>query len=632
MTAMKSVVWWASLFFGTTVLWACGDAEKIISDVGNQQDSDKDDAGGSGGDTDNPGDEDETGNTDISEDKDDNGNSGEDGDSSTNDDACAGVDLMTSNMHCGACNNSCNSYSQCEDGQCKCAEGNNDCDGDGICDTEGECACAPGDRAPCYMGDPNNLFEGSRCKTGYFECIKAQDGRYRWGSQCIDMVGPSYDYICDPTQPDLDLDCNGIPDAKQDGDGDGYTICNEAGDAILDCCDNAFMCNTSHPELVHPGQIECKGNGLDDNCDGKIDDTDFECGSEIVVEADCKMKERTCGNLANWKYGLSTTFQPAGLKEVANGLDMCMDNISRDEDADDGGIIEIKLLQSGRQNTPDARQINVVDGMYDVSGNRRIAPREGNSFVILSTGLAVDAKKMGSNLSDESFGGSHSIPEPYRTAHKGRLQTHPLCVTSDDINDSVHLHLKLRAPKNARGFSFDFRFFSREYPQYVCTSYNDFFVTLLTDESGTPLEGVAADGNISFDKSGNPVSVNNAFFTTCVNPSCPYNSCPAIMSCDAVQKTCGTGCVDGPDDLAAYYREYYNNPDDRSTGSKKGGGTAWLTTQAPVKPGEIFNLDFYIWDTGDQSYDSSVILDNFQWKCTETEVSTDFATGGGTVN
>ena len=89
--------------------------------------------------------------------------------------------------------------------------------------------------------------------------------------------------------------------------------------------------------------------------------------------------------------------------------------------------------------------------------------------------------------------------------------------SSDTINDSVHLHIKMRAPKNAQGFSFDFRFFSREYPYYVCSRFNDFFLTLLTDESGKPIAGVNPDGNISFDKAGNPVSVNNAFFTTCAN-------------------------------------------------------------------------------------------------------------------
>ena len=57
----------------------------------------------------------------------------------------------------------------------------------------------------------------------------------------------------------------------------------------------------------------------------------------------------------------------------------------------------------------------------------------------------------------------------------------------------------------------------------------------------------------------------------------------------------------------------------------RGGGTAWLTTKAPIQGGQIFNLDFYIWDTGDDAYDSSVILDNFQWLCSTTVNDTGFA-------
>jgi hypothetical protein len=48
----------------------------------------------------------------------------------------------------------------------------------------------------------------------------------------------------------------------------------------------------------------------------------------------------------------------------------------------------------------------------------------------------------------------------------------------------------------------------------------------------------------------------------------------------------------------------------QSTG---GGATGWLTTKAPVKGGEVITLQFIIWDTGDASFDSSVLIDNFQW-------------------
>jgi hypothetical protein len=44
-----------------------------------------------------------------------------------------------------------------------------------------------------------------------------------------------------------------------------------------------------------------------------------------------------------------------------------------------------------------------------------------------------------------------------------------------------------------------------------------------------------------------------------------------------------------------------------------GASTGWLTTKAPIQPGEQFTLDLMIWDAGDGLLDSSVILDHFQW-------------------
>ena len=44
-----------------------------------------------------------------------------------------------------------------------------------------------------------------------------------------------------------------------------------------------------------------------------------------------------------------------------------------------------------------------------------------------------------------------------------------------------------------------------------------------------------------------------------------------------------------------------------------GGSTGWLSTEAPIKPGEQFTLEFMIWDAGDGFLDSSVLIDHFQW-------------------
>jgi len=174
--------------------------------------------------------------------------------------------------------------------------------------------------------------------------------------------------------------------------------------------------------------------------------------------------------------------------------------------------------------------------------------------------------------------------------------------------------LNLKAPKNAQGFSFDFRFFSYEYPQYVCTQYNDFFMVIL--RSKNTKDEVPKDGNIAFDLLGSPVSVNNAFFTSCT----PF-TCTSLSNCRANYTSCTAGlcsnaygaCPDGRSDVDAY-----------TSSAGIGGGTAWLTTSAPIEGGEAFSIDFYIWDTGDQSLDSSVIIDNFRWHRDPTVVGTVF--------
>ena len=47
--------------------------------------------------------------------------------------------------------------------------------------------------------------------------------------------------------------------------------------------------------------------------------------------------------------------------------------------------------------------------------------------------------------------------------------------------------------------------------------------------------------------------------------------------------------------------------------SSGGGATGWLTSTAPVTPGEVITLEFMVWDTGDANLDSSVLIDHFTW-------------------
>ncbi len=104
--------------------------------------------------------------------------------------------------------------------------------------------------------------------------------------------------------------------------------------------------------------------------------------------------------------------------------------------------------------------------------------------------------------------------------------------------------------------------------------------------------GIPAGKNISFDALGNAVSVNNAFFSVCAPGGC--YTCPS-----GTAEFAGTGLQGGV-----------------------GGGSDWLTTTAPVVPGETLTMEFVIFDVGDALWDSSVLLDDFQWSVTPAGVGT----------
>ena len=42
--------------------------------------------------------------------------------------------------------------------------------------------------------------------------------------------------------------------------------------------------------------------------------------------------------------------------------------------------------------------------------------------------------------------------------------------------------LQIKVPKNVAGMSFDFDFYSSEWPEYVCSTYNDQFVAWLQSD------------------------------------------------------------------------------------------------------------------------------------------------------
>ena len=49
-----------------------------------------------------------------------------------------------------------------------------------------------------------------------------------------------------------------------------------------------------------------------------------------------------------------------------------------------------------------------------------------------------------------------------------------------------------------------------------------------------------------------------------------------------------------------------------------GGGTYWLTTAGNVIPGDVVQLRIAVWDVSDSIFDSTALIDGFQWLASAT--------------
>ena len=229
-------------------------------------------------------------------------------------------------------------------------------------------------------------------------------------------------------------------------------------------------------------------------------------------------------------------------------------------------------------------------------GNGTFAPREGSAYAVIGSGFVTDLDMQTPNGDsnqdpthcNDDLGGQWDVggtlPPPLRvnnvggdcTVNPGLLGTGDCSNTIADqfnqgssANDYVELRFDLDVPLDVVSLSYDFAFFSTEYPYYYNSAFNDMYVGWLESEAWT--------GNISFDAMGNPISLNAGF-------------------------------LDYRDDAG-------NLPEFAGTCMRQHAGTGWLSTNAGVVPGEHITVAFAIFDLSDSILDSYVFLDNFQWGC-----------------
>jgi hypothetical protein len=353
-----------------------------------------------------------------------------------------------------------------------------------------------------------------------------------------------------------DSGCNAGP--NQDQDGDGWTIAQ--GD-----------CNDCDP-LVNPGAIDVLHAGADG-------------GAPYYTDDDC---DGVAGDVGPCDTGLALAdVDPA---DAAKALDLCRTTTAT---ARTWGV-----LSSAYTRASGAAFAPALQAGLEPSFGPNVHVQTGKAMLVLSSGHArvtADPGACGSASCAENTGG---------TAPAGFPASNPSCPPSLTINDDIALAVTLRVPTNAVGYAFDFKFNSFEYPQWVCEAYNDQFIAL-----ASPAPAGSINGNVSFDSLHAPISVNAAFFGACDPSAIGTFASNCIMGGGTCPSPPSPYCPLGTSQLAGTGFDVWA----QNGSSTYGGATSWLTTQAPVAPGSQITIRFLIWDGGDQSFDSTVLLDSFRW-------------------
>lgn len=331
--------------------------------------------------------------------------------------------------------------------------------------------------------------------------------------------------------------CN-ITDPNADADGDGFTI------AQGDCNDCTAQMN--------PAAFDFPGNNVDEDCNGTPDDTPVNCDGSLAVGS-------------------------SNAEDGAKAIGLC-----KKASGDSWGLVNARWATADNLPLSNFDPAGLGHGILSGFGPN-VHPQEGHKLLALSSGTARQPSDPGYQSVTGYDKGYSNTPPP------GFPKESPSCpgVVSGEPHDSAALEVTVKVPSNAKSLNFNLDFYTYEYPDYICSEFNDFFVALLSPPpAGQP------DGNVSFDSMGNLISVNAGFLQVCTPQTAGGKTFTCPLGTSQLQ---GTG-----------FDEVVFNPDNSAA-------TGWLQTTAPVEPGSTIKLRFAVWDSGDGVLDSTVLIDNFTW-------------------
>ncbi|MCA9690299.1 MAG: hypothetical protein KC636_11865, partial [Myxococcales bacterium] len=274
-------------------------------------------------------------------------------------------------------------------------------------------------------------------------------------------------------------------------------------------------------------------------------------------------------------------------------------------------IVSNTMFQSSN---PNAWQIAKGFGTYiDPMDNERLySPEEGESFIIISSGLVsapngqgIVTEANGSQVGngDNQNDDSNSLPmgmSPQVGSNNGNGGTPGMNCAPDldcsdsllpqwnlgqgDPNDKIWFSWTTTVPTGVLSYSISFVYFSAEWPVYYNTVYNDLLIIWESSEDYW--------GNISvIDDKPTTITALGPYWTMNQNPSC-------------------NGSTDGPGYTC-------NEPQLQGTGFEGHAGSDWITINRPITENENLRVFVFLADMRDSILATGAIIDAFRWNCDE---------------